>query len=119
MRHFTPKEFTCDGLNVFGEMDPELLQMLDNAREMAGVPFVITSSYRTLSHNAKVGGKIHSAHLKGMAVDIAAPNSEARYAMVGGLIKAGFRRIGIGKDFIHTDIDPEKPQGVFWMYGEK
>jgi len=119
MRHFTPKEFTCDGLNVFGEMDPELLQMLDNAREMAGVPFKITSSYRTLSYNAKIGGSIRSAHLKGMAVDIAAPNSEARYAIVGGLIKAGFRRIGIGKDFIHADIDLEKGQNLIWIYKDK
>jgi zinc D-Ala-D-Ala carboxypeptidase len=116
VKHFKAKEFTCDGQNVFTEMDPELLQMLDNAREMAGVPFVITSSYRTLSYNAKIGGSIRSSHMKGMAVDIAAPNSEARYAIVGGLIKAGFRRIGIGGNFIHCDNDPSKDQEVVWLY---
>lgn len=119
MKHFTAMEFTCDGMNVFTEMDPKLLEMLDEAREIAGVPFRITSSYRTLTHNAKVGGSIHSAHLKGLAVDIATPESPERYAILAGLIKAGFRRIGIGKEFIHADIDESKPQKVIWMYGEK
>jgi len=116
MRHFTAKEFTCDGVNVFTEMDPDFLNLLDKAREIAGVPFRLSSTYRTLAHNAKVGGSIKSAHLKGMAADILVSGSEARFAIVRGLILAGIRRIGIGKHFIHCDIDPSKPQGLIWIY---
>lgn len=34
-----------DGQPVFHKMNPAFLQLLDKCRELAGVPFVITSSY--------------------------------------------------------------------------
>ena len=51
-------------------MDKNFLQKLDRARDVAGVPFIITSAYRCEQHNKNVGGKPNSAHLRGYAVDI-------------------------------------------------
>ena len=31
------------------------------------------------------------------------------------LIKVGFRRIGVGKSFIHSDLDNDKPNAI-WLY---
>lgn len=116
MRYFTPAEFNIDGMPVFDNMNSDLLLQLDIARDIAGVPMVINSSYRTPEKNAAVGGSETSSHLKGLAVDIAADTGSAKYAILGGLIKAGFWRIGIGKNFIHADIDPDKPPGIIWLY---
>ena len=99
-----------------GKMDLGFLHKLDEARLLADTPFRITSGYRTTEHNAKVGGRVGSSHLKGCAVDIAANNSAQRSAIIQGLIKAGFTRIGIAKTFIHCDVDKEKDQDVIWLY---
>lgn len=43
-------------------------------------------------------------------------SSVPRVPVVYSLWEAKFRRIGIGRDFIHADDDPNKPQGVVWLY---
>ena len=69
------------------KMDKDFLAKLDKAREYANIPFVINSAYRSPEHNAKIGGKPNSSHLKGLAVDIKATNSRTRYRVfkVGGI----------------------------------
>ena len=94
---------------------PELVSMLDFAREMAGIPFFITSGLRTPEQNRKCGGAIDSAHLKGLAVDLKCDNSRERHKIIAGLIKAQFKRIGIAKDHIHADIDESKDIFVLWL----
>jgi hypothetical protein len=37
-------------------MDKHFLRLLDNARQIAGIPFKINSGFRTPKHNEKVGG---------------------------------------------------------------
>ncbi|WP_419783450.1 YcbK family protein [Maridesulfovibrio sp.] len=101
------------------KLDPYLLEKLDAARSLAGVPFTINSGYRCAEHNQAVGGKPNSSHQGGYAVDIAADNSPQRAAILRGLIMAGFERIGIADNFIHVDIDPEKLERfgpVTWVY---
>jgi len=98
-----------------GKMDLDFLHKLDDARTIAGIPFKITSGYRTPEHNAICGGKIGSSHLKGCAVDIAVNNSSQRSAIVQGLIKSGFTRLGIAQTFIHADLDINKPNAI-WLY---
>ena len=56
-------------------MDVDFLAKLDEAREYANIPFIINSAYRSPEHNAKVGGKPGSSHIKGLAVDISAKDS--------------------------------------------
>ena len=97
-------------------MCPSTLQMLDQARSLAGIPFTINSGFRTKSHNAYVGGKEQSSHLFGYAVDIHCTDSRSRAIIIDALRKAGFNRFGIGNTFIHTDNDPDKDANVMWLY---
>ena len=55
LRYFKLSEFDSpDEPGSGAKMQPETLQMLDAARHIAGVPFKITSGYRTKEHNRKV-----------------------------------------------------------------
>lgn len=103
-----------------GKMDLGFLHKLDEARMLADTPFRITSGYRSEAYNEdlrKRGYKAskQSSHCKGCAVDIAVNNSAQRSAIIQGLIKAGFTRIGIAKTFIHADTDENKPSAI-WLY---
>lgn len=89
---------------------------LDDARERAGVPFIITSGYRCLKYNTEVGGVSSSAHTDGYAADIKCNGSRTRHRIVMAAIDAGFTRIGLHKNFVHLDCDPNKPPDVIWLY---
>ena len=122
LKYFDFEEFDCPTLEGSGlpttdggKMNLDFLHKLDEARELAGVPFKITSGYRSPQHNLDVGGRIGSSHIKGLAVDIACVNSHQRQKILTALIQVGFKRIGIGKSFIHSDLDPEKPNAI-WLY---
>ena len=114
-KYFRYDEFKCPCCGE-NKTDPKLIDMLDKARELAGVPFIINSGYRCEKHNKEVGGKSNSAHLKGKACDIACADGFSRFAIVNALLKTGFVRIGIAKTFIHVDIDDEKNLMVMWVY---
>jgi len=117
MKHFNLREFDSpDSPNSGINMNPKLLEMLDDSRDIAGIPFKINSGYRTEEHNKKVGGKKNSAHLSGFAADISVTSSLDRFTILDSLIEAGFNRIGIGNTFIHVDCDPDKSQYVIWTY---
>jgi zinc D-Ala-D-Ala carboxypeptidase len=113
--NFTDDEFKCP---CCGKKDISMpfVQKLQTARDIASIPFAITSGYRCPKHNAEVGGTANSSHLKGMAADIRTRTSSERFAIVDGLLKAGFERIGIGSNFVHVDIDESKPPRVMWGY---
>lgn len=117
VKFFNKKEFNCRCCGK-SNISANLILKLDLARELAETPFVITSGYRCPKHNIEVGGVNDSAHIHGLAVDIAVADNIARLNILRGLIIAGFRRIGIGKDFIHADIDKTKPNNL-WLYGDK
>lgn len=109
------KHFSIETDPLMIGLDIKLLSLLDNARTMADIPFHITSGKRDIFSNNEVGGVKDSAHLKGLACDIACENSTQAFLIIKGAIVAGFKRIGIGKGHIHLDIDPEKPQNVLFI----
>jgi len=115
LNYFKLSEFDCPycGQN---KMHKSFLKRLDLARKIAGVPFVITSGYRCPKRNKEVGGKFNSSHLIGVAADIKCETSYMRSRIIYGLMKAGFIRIGIGRNFIHADDDVAKAQEVMWLY---
>ena len=102
--------------NIEDNMDVNFLAKLDEAREYANIPFIINSAYRSPEHNAKVGGKPGSSHIKGLAVDISAKDSRTRFLILDALFAVGFTRIGIADSFIHVDSDIDKSQNVIWTY---
>ena len=117
LTHFALSEFDSPDLKGSGvNMDSTFLSMLDDARNIANVPFKINSGYRTEKHNKKVGGSENSSHLKGLAVDIHCSESRNRSIIIKALLTVGFSRIGIAKTFIHVDLDFDKSQNVIWVY---
>jgi len=99
-------------------MDSGTLARADEARDIAGLPFVITSGYRTPEHNAAVGGVPDSAHTTGNAFDVSIVEyTEADVVrIVAALVQVGFRRIGRARTFVHADDDPSKPFPAYWDY---
>lgn len=121
LNYFTLSEFDSPDLPNSGvNMDEQFLAKLEQAREIASIPFRITSGYRTKEYNQSLRDKgykasTNSSHLIGVAADIAVSGGNDRYIILSALIKAGFRRIGVAKTFIHCDIDDSKPNSV-WTY---
>ena len=117
MRYFNYCEFDSpDQLGSGHNMDEDFLQMLDDARDFAGIPFKITSGYCTEAHNHAVGGSRRSSHMQGLAADIACGTSRERMEIITALLTVGFDRIGIGDGFVHVDCDVEKDEAVIWTY---
>lgn len=117
IEHFSRESFECPCCKEGPEkMDSEMISDLDAAREAAGIPFVVTSGYRCPEYNAEVGAISSSAHVRGYAVDIACGGSRSRHKIVTALKRQGFTRIGVAKDFVHVDSDPDKPAKVMWVY---
>lgn len=117
MKYFTLSEFDSPDLPGSGaNMDPHFLDMLDAIRDEAGIPFRINSGFRTPLHNKLVGGKHDSSHLKGLAVDIVSPDSSAMALIIITAVQHGIKRIGIGKTFVHLDIDASLPTPRIWLY---
>jgi len=116
LNYFSLSEFDCPSLPNSGKnMDLQFLTKLESARKIAGIPFKITSGYRTADHNETVGGVPNSSHLIGVAADIAVGSGNERYVILNALIRAGFKRIGVAKTFIHCDTDLNKHNSV-WTY---
>lgn len=121
LKYFNLSEFDSpdhEGSHV--NMDADFLQLLDKAREIAGVPFKITSGYRTKAYNESLRAKGYkaspnSSHTKGVAVDIAISSGAERWAILNALIQVGVRRFGIANGFLHADVDTDKPNAV-WTY---
>ena len=96
-------------------MSTKLVSLLDSAREVAGIPFIINSGLRTPDKNKAVNGSPTSSHLTGLAVDLKVKNSRERYIIVEALLKVGIKRIGIYARHIHADIDYNKPTPSIWL----
>lgn len=98
------------------DMCPETLLRLDRAREIAGVPFVVNSAYRSPDYEKAKGRSGCGAHTVGRAVDIRCRDSVTRWRIVFGALSAGFQRIGIGDTFVHLDDSLDLPSPCIWLY---
>jgi zinc D-Ala-D-Ala carboxypeptidase len=94
-------------------MDAQFLAQIDNARDYAGVRFTIVSGKRCEKHNHNVGSASQN-HPQGRAADIGCISGPDRLKIVQGLIRAGFRRIGIHRTFIHADSMDDVES--MWIY---
>lgn len=118
LKYFKLSEFDSpDEPGSGSKMDKKFLEKLDYARHNAGVPFQINSGYRSKRWNDKIlQARIGSSHKKGLAVDIHCIGSRNRALIIKSLMEVGITRIGVGKTFIHCDVDNIKDQNVVWLY---
>lgn len=116
--HFTTEEFECKCGCGFGsranDVSEELIEALEIIRGRVG-PLIITSGCRCRDHNKKIGGSSNSAHMRGLAADIACNDSKAAYRLVeNAIVYAGIERIGIERGCIHVDVDMSLPHPVLF-----
>lgn len=115
------KYFTDQG-DFKGNMDkmnPKLLSMLDEVRELYGHPMIITSSYRSPDHPIEAKKSSPGEHTYGAAVDVESVGGEKTFLLVEAAIKVGFTRIGISRknNFVHLGIGyPGAPEKTIWTY---
>ena len=104
--------------NIDRALFEKFITKLQTARTIAKTRFIITSWYRSPEYNKKVGGVADSAHVAGIAVDIAFTDSHQKFLIVSSLFICGFKRIGISdkNNFVHVDLDLDKPQNVLFTY---
>ena len=119
-KYFSPDESGLDG-GRYEKLDKNLLNKLDELRELYDKPIIITSSYRGPDHPieaAKPGGP--GVHSLGVAVDIASVGGPTTLELVRAAIAVGFERIGISRkhNFIHLDIADKTHQRTksIWVY---
>ena len=107
--NFRVREFACkDGTRMIA-INPQLVAYLQKARTHFGKPMNITSAYRTVYHNSKVGGVANSQHLFGAAADVCVPGVSVR-ELYDYLCKIAGDSCGIGiyDTFVHFDVRPVK-----------
>lgn len=116
-KYFIEDEFRkCSPTCSLQDMDPVTIKMLDTAREIAGIPFVLNSAYRSSAWDKRRGRSGTGAHTLGKAVDIRCDSIQNRFKIVNSLLEAGFNRIGISDSFIHADTSEVHFQNVIWLY---
>lgn len=115
--HFSKNEFACTCGCGFDAISLCLVNALEKIRSKIGISIIINSGCRCKEHNKRVGGKVDSSHLSGLAADIRVVNSNHRFNLLKVIYQSEeFRRIGIGKNFIHVDIDYKKALELVWVY---
>lgn len=104
LRYFKPEEFlACVPSCSIQSMDADFLQKLDAARHLAGIPFVLTSCFRSSAWDISHGRSGRGYHTRGMAADIRCSNSRDRFAIVKACTEVGLS-CGLSKDgFVHID----------------
>lgn len=120
--YFRSEEFDSPDLPGSGEwMEQGFIDLLDECRHRAGIPFIVTSGFRTDNYNEQLKREGYpvsenSAHLIGVAADIKCLTSSDRFKIVGAAIAVGIERIGIGTNFIHLDTAEDKGGPFIWVY---
>nr|DAX09249.1 MAG TPA: peptidase [Microviridae sp.] len=107
--HFKVKEFACKDGTPIVFVDDYLAVILEIARKKINKPIIITSGYRTISHNKKVGGAKYSYHTRGMAADIRANGvTPKELAKVLDRIVPNSGGIIVYDNWVHFDTRNEK-----------
>ena len=107
--YFDSSEFASrDGAkSPYGPMNirPELVCFLNQIREKFGKSIIVNSGYRSVEHNAAVGGVPNSYHTKGLAADIR-PSDPVDLQELYELCDRMDRDGGVGHydTFVHVDL---------------
>ena len=106
MKHFTEIELGMK--NVSSEIKENMYALVNNIldplREKTGI-IIVSSGYRSESHNKQIGGAKNSQHVKGEAVDIVFKNYD---------INKAFEYLK--KNFTFDQLIFEDRGGVKWLH---
>ncbi len=101
------------GLNNVSE---ELVRLLETIQGISHRTLIVTSATRCEKYNAQIGGAPNSAHLRGLAVDIDCRTVHERWRLLAAAHAVGITRVGVGRNFVHLDVDPTLPKEAMWLY---
>jgi len=128
-KHFNLREFTrsetAKRLDINNEPDEaslynlkRLATELEKVRELLGKPIIITSGFRSLALNRKIGSKDNSAHVVGCAADFFVHGYEVKEVVQ--IIKDSYIRpdqcIAEFDDWIHFSISKKSGEEPREMY---
>ena len=99
------------------DISPDLVSALEILERLLERELTYTSGVRCVDCNRVAGGAANSAHLRGLAADVYCESSTDLFLTIKGCILAGVRRLGVGKNFIHVDVDQSLSQMCAWSYG--
>jgi len=120
LNYFTPDGdpllFNCPCGECHYSPSTTLINRLNEAREEAGIPFIVTSGPRCPHYNAHIKGATYSEHIDGDGADISCTDSRTRSKIINAALKVGFTRIGVARSFIHLGVSPSNDQDVIWVY---
>lgn len=119
--NFSLEEFICHcGCGLFPDPNnvsfKDFIIKLQAIRDKCCFPLHINSGIRCKKCNDSLPNSVpDSAHLKGLAVDIAIMDDSSRGIFLDSVYKTEIHRVGIDKRFIHIDVDTTK-QKATWVY---
>lgn len=111
-KYFKEEEFCCKHCGQLPEngIDERLLAVLDEAREQAGSPLIVSSGYRCFVHNKNIGGASQSYHVKGTAADVYSNVLDVhslkniiKEAMINQNLQGGLQEY-TDQEFVHVDV---------------
>ncbi len=121
-RYFPAAVLRCGCGCGFGAASARFLRFLDSLYERVGRPLTVNSFCRCPAWNEAVGGVPDSPHTRGLAVDFGCLDDSLRAALVGhwlALVREHRLplRVELGYDYVHLDIDEERPDRL-WFNAE-
>lgn len=101
---------------------PEVIQylgetalLLEDVRQLLGMPIQVTSGYRSLELNRAIGGALNSSHMSGMAADFVCPRYGSPYDICQTIINSGMvfdQLIHEFTSWVHISWSPNPKQQV-------
>lgn len=103
-------------INIVASLHELCLMVLEPLRVEYQKPLTITSGYRCLALNTKVGGSKNSDHMRGMAADVTCDNPEQLYELAIALSLPYKQLIWYrSQNFVHFSYDANKIDRESWI----
>lgn len=107
-KNFSRQEFACRCGCGYDDISLELVEGLQQLRDLCDRTITVTSGCRCPAHNKRVGGVKNSQHLKGKAADIVIsglpPRKMAAFAEQIPAFQRGAILTYVKRGFIHVDV---------------
>lgn len=107
--NFSRSEFRCACCRTVIDIDPNLVMVLQRARNWHGRPLQVVSGYRCARQNARVGGHPASQHRHGRAADVPGHLGTVEQWRAWGAVGIGVRDGRV----IHVDTTPGRRSFTF------